>query len=569
MALPYYKRLLLLKRFTLPVVLAFDRLHLMPLLAPIGNFALRLFGLKKRFSPQMDYRTYGKVFAKAFPEVDRESHVVFLMMSGVNSRHNFRNMLLAKYLGKKGHHSAFLICNGVFNICIRDRITRDRSAIPFFCTECHGGYDWLGKVTHLPIEKLGDYSDSAIQREFDGIKKAIDGLASIEECKQFAVNNHPIGSIIKKTVLRYLTQGEFRKTDFELDVYKKQLESAALFLLIFARYLEQNPELRYVVLNNGELTFDAIAMELAKGRKIETITQEHFEAPNSWIYKRNGIAIQLKWEEDWPAFRENTVLSEQQMGTVREFMQNRRVGKNMMYKYNDPGAKRFVDRAKDRKLVGLFTNFTWDTTVLDRRSIFDSMNQWLLETIRFWKETDCNATLVVRAHPAEVKLLTSPSAQYVRDIIAGECESENILFIDSTEDVNSYEVIDAMDYGIVYNSSVGLEIAFAGKPCVVAADPHYRGKSFVLSPDSQAEYFGTLTEWNQAIEPVASDSSELYLYLYYFYFHRVKYLQGFHSGGPSTQTFVEERDVATLLDLNATVLDEFYSECFNRRDAET
>ena len=80
--------------------------------------------------------------------------------------------------------------------------------------------------------------------------------------------------------------------------------------------------------------------------------------------------------------------------------------------------------------------------------------------------------------------------------------------------------------GLVYTSTVGLELAARGVPVVVAADTHYRGRGFTIDTDNPGDY------WAAADRLLASPpgtverkrTSELarrYAALFFFRFHNV------------------------------------------------
>jgi hypothetical protein len=57
---------------------------------------------------------------------------------------------------------------------------------------------------------------------------------------------------------------------------------------------------------------------------------------------------------------------------------------------------------------------------------------------------------------------------------------------------NTYDVIDLADFGLVYTTTAGLEMAMAGVPVIVAGRTHYRGRGFTHDPRSWDEYAGTI-----------------------------------------------------------------------------
>jgi hypothetical protein len=143
----------------------------------------------------------------------------------------------------------------------------------------------------------------------------------------------------------------------------------------------------------------------------------------------------------------------------------------------------------DRPIVLLPTNVLGDSLTLGREIFSGSMTEWLVQTIRFFADKP-DFQLVVRIHPGE-QLSWGPS---VYDIVQDYFENmpENILMIHPTTEVNSYDLIGLCSFGIVYTTTLGLEMAMTGKPVIVVGETHYREKGFTLDPESWEEYFQLL-----------------------------------------------------------------------------
>jgi hypothetical protein len=54
--------------------------------------------------------------------------------------------------------------------------------------------------------------------------------------------------------------------------------------------------------------------------------------------------------------------------------------------------------------------------------------------------------------------------------------------------------MDHLDVGIVYNSTVGLEMAYNGIPVIVGGNTHYRNMGFTYDPDTPNEYRNYLSK---------------------------------------------------------------------------
>jgi hypothetical protein len=356
----------------------------------------------------------------------------------------------------------------------------------------------------------------------------------------------------------YLTLGALERSRREVEIFHRFLEAGVTFALLFKRALAHSGRVRWLILGNGTLLFDAIAQQLALDKNVEFVTQEFFDGLGSWVYRKNGAAIDLAWPEAWAAFRSRE-LSPEDVHAVETLMAEKRAGLNLVVPMNeDATLGRFRERMAGRPFVCLFANFAWDTTVLDRNSIFPSMEAWLTATLAFWKRARPEAALVVRAHPAEVRL-RAPSARLVRDMVAPYLEGAQIILVDSSDAANSYEIIEAMQYGVVYGSSIGLEIAYAGKQCVIAGDPHYRGLDFVVSPQTVQDYFLALSDLNRA-GPRVPPREELMRYLYYLYFDRVKSLAGFENRYREARTTLTVTNGQEFRRANAAVMATFFKD---------
>jgi hypothetical protein len=183
--------------------------------------------------------------------------------------------------------------------------------------------------------------------------------------------------------------------------------------------------------------------------------------------------------------------------------------------------------AADRPLVVMFCNILWDSAVLGRDIAFASMGDWVLGGIG-WAASHPQVDLVVRIHPAEVGLRNHPTRERMAEHIARHVADlpPNVRVVQADDPTSSYVFMDEARFGLVYTSTVGLELAARGVPVVVAADTHYRGRGFTIDPVTPNEY------WAAADRLLSSppDSAERarirelarrYAALFFFRFHNV------------------------------------------------
>jgi hypothetical protein len=169
--------------------------------------------------------------------------------------------------------------------------------------------------------------------------------------------------------------------------------------------------------------------------------------------------------------------------------------------------------------VVLFTNLVWDSAVIGRDRAFSSIVEWITSTIRLFAARPGDE-LIVRVHPAEIKLPGRESRQSMESSIRKELPSlpANVTIVRATDPTSSYSLMDATDFGLVYSSTTGLEMVLRGKPVVVAAQTHYSGKGFTLDAESPSHYAELVTRLldDRAAFDVDVDRARRYAYLFFF-----------------------------------------------------
>jgi hypothetical protein len=146
-------------------------------------------------------------------------------------------------------------------------------------------------------------------------------------------------------------------------------------------------------------------------------------------------------------------------------------------------------------LAVLFTNVVWDTAMQDRDTIFLDMLDWLRRTLRFFRERR-EWGLVIRIHPAETQVAGRESYDRVGEWLHDEFQDipANVRVVPPEVPIDSYTLARMAKVGCVYASTMGLEMAAAGIPVVVAGAAHYAQKGFTYDPVDISEYQSLLND---------------------------------------------------------------------------
>ncbi len=191
-------------------------------------------------------------------------------------------------------------------------------------------------------------------------------------------------------------------------------------------------------------------------------------------------------------------------------------------------------------VFGLFPNLSWDAQVSFRSLFFEDMNDWMLATIR-WFSTHPTKTLIIRAHPAEIRGLAE-TKEKAADIVAREFPQlpKNVFLIAPDSSISSYDVLKASDACLVYGSKFGLEAAINRIPLIVCGEAYFRDKGISYDPDCENDYYQLLDKAPSAT-PVTDSMYERALhYGYHYNFRRQFILPLAEMNGPVFKDYLFE-----------------------------
>ena len=119
----------------------------------------------------------------------------------------------------------------------------------------------------------------------------------------------------------------------------------------------------------------------------------------------------------------------------------------------------------DRPIVLLATNVLGDSLTLGRQVFSESMAEWISRTVQYFLGIE-DVQVVIRVHPGEV-LTHGVSMLDVIESVIPELPA-HIKLIKPEDKTNTYDLIEVADVGLVYTTTVGLEMALNGLPVIVA-----------------------------------------------------------------------------------------------------
>lgn len=291
-------------------------------------------------------------------------------------------------------------------------------------------------------------------------------------------------------------------------------------------YLLHNPQ-DHMVIPNGMIQEFGIAYRIARFLNIPVVTYEFGEQRDRiWIAQDSEI-MKHNTDSIWEACQDIT-LTDEQLKKVQKLVESRRKGKvheNFFRKWQiigPQGAQKVKEELQldDRVIALLALNVVGDSLTLGRQVFSKSMTEWVQRTVQYFAGRK-DAQLVIRAHPGEALLKGTSMVDVIRRDMPKL--PDNIRLIGPKDDINTYDLIHAADFGIVYTTTAGLEMALSGLPVIVTGSTHYRGRGFTYDPDSWVSFFKLLGQFITQSErtPMSKeqvDNAWKYAYLFFYKF---------------------------------------------------
>jgi hypothetical protein len=280
-----------------------------------------------------------------------------------------------------------------------------------------------------------------------------------------------------------------------------------------------------VILPNGLILEFGAVFHAAKHLGIPVVSYEFGEQKGRIWLSRNTPVMLQETDAMWSA-KKAEPFSDAQRAEVQELFSTRQAAGLFRHFYRQwqdvPAEGAAQVRAKlsldQRPLVVLAANVIGDSLTLGRAAFTADMTTWLRRTLAYFAKRP-DLQFVLRVHPGE-RNLDGPS---VAELVSKELPQlpAHMRVVAAGDPINTYDLVAAADLGLVYTTTVGLEMAMSGLPVVVAGRTHYRGKGFTIDPSSWDEYFAALDQLladlpSARLSPAQIDQAWHYAYRFFF-----------------------------------------------------
>lgn len=410
--------------------------------------------------------------------------------------HTAQETTWAHGLRLRGAQANFVLCDGLLPACDVFRQTVNPRQ-PLSCVTCMASSTRQFEDHRTEFEWLSSYLPREVRRQAD---EWLVNLAP-NELQQAAWKGRPVGQWAATSVFYQLRSSSLDMGDpGHVELLQQHLRGVVLASeAIEVLYDEVQPDT--VVLLNGRFFTHWAAFELARERGIRVVTHERGLNKNTARFAENHRTHELApIRELWDVWKD-VPLSEERLDGVLDVLRNRCLGIDYAVNPFSPplGAKGQPESIRahlgldDRPVVAVFTSSNDETAAFADRcaGAFPDATDFLPATLELARQLP-QVQFVIRVHPNVQSRLGTNQAQLAEAIAMRAGAPENLRVILPDEVISSYALVDEADIGVVYGSTIGLEMACAGKQVLCMAQSTYAHVGCTRNLVEAAEYLPEL-----------------------------------------------------------------------------
>lgn len=448
-----------------------------------------------------------------YPSVKNENNelILFPIICGCRYSEVVAKAFISHALNLRGYNTKFILCDREIPICTDQTIKGGPK-----CNYCYYIAKKLSSKLCLDTSWIGDFIVDEDKREANDIISS----TSFDEYFNFDYKGVNIGLYAEAATKRYLQKGCIEKKDLDMKIFSEYLVSSIILTDLSEKMLKEINPTRIITSNIAYLS--GVLEEYFSNNGIKCIACD-FGLFNSTLnlnyLNKEKITLYHTSTSFWRRYSSKK-LTEKKKNKLNEVINSRIKGQNLIVNYgkfsksiNKDEIFDSLDVTESEKLGVLFSNLVWDASLAGMNSVFKDQFQWIRETIN-WHIINENRSLIIKVHPSEEIIGTNQS---ILSFINSEFPSlpPNIKILSPKSEINTYDLFKVVDYGIVYTSTAGLEMAMNGIPTIVNAETHYRGKGFTFDVNSLKDYFDLLNRNIQMTKQMC-ELAQIYGYLHFY-----------------------------------------------------
>lgn len=436
---------------------------------------------------------------------------------------------LAVALTLRGANVEFLLCDEVLPACqmceagLYPRLERflDDGPRRDICGRCYAPAVRMIEGLGLTLRRYGDHLGP-------GDRARLDGMAVTRRTSAIAdyvIDDIPVGEHALAGALRFYARGTLQGEPRGEAVLRRYLRAALYTSQSLLRLLDRHTY-RTVVAHHGIYIPQGIVTEVAKQSDTRAVTWNPAYRRHCFIFSHDESyhrTLMSEPQDAWESLELTRTLEERTM----RYLRSRRTGAEDWIWFHerprqDGGAiAEAIGLDPSRPVIGLLTNVVWDAQLHYESNAFDSMLDWLRETVE-WFATRPDLQLVIRVHPAEIHGRPA-SRQPVSEFLDQTFPElpPNVFVIPPESDVSTYAVMEGCNAALIFGTKMGVELASLGIPVIVAGEAWIRNKGLTFDASSRDEYFRLLASLPFEAPLDAQTTERARRYAFHFFFRRM------------------------------------------------
>jgi len=445
-----------------------------------------------------------EIRAHHLPESEREGYVLLPLIPGYRTL-ALRFCVLGHAFRARGYEP--LVLRDDANLPIRPELTVDNERKVLSVEGCRYRARRYPELFGIETVSIGEALDGSSERPTVG---DLDET----ELRSVTYRGVDVSSCAMASTRKYLKEYSFDLTDPEPRRVFEDCLRGAMMIADSTRELIDSYDIEVALVNEAHYIQGRVPLDLCESAGVNVYSQKNgyhrgkimFGTPANRDYMGQFA------DEDLTASAVDTTLSNRQRERIESLMEKRRSGTVTPYKYTTDNESS-VDTERD-KLVGIFSNILWDGALEPEQSLYRDVREWFDDTVEA-AARNADTQFVIKAHPGEAKRNTNEGlADWVEEDYTPL--PENVDFLPPDTEVNTYALIDDLDAGIVYASTVGLEMALDGVPVLVGGYPPYHGFGITHDPASKSEYVAQIRNVG-ALEHSAERKRRAWRFAYFLF----------------------------------------------------
>lgn len=320
-----------------------------------------------------------------------------------------------------------------------------------------------------------------------------------------------VGRIAAATALRQLRLGNFDLSSTEIRKTLERCLAHSIASTLAAGDLIQAVKPQLALSTEVEYTPAGELIDTLITQGIDVIKYRESHKSNSLLMKRFNVAnrdnnVASLSNESWQAIKTVEWSAARRNELQRELHDG--------YKSGDWFAvsatqfdKQFLDRRvlekelqlePSKKTAVIFTHIPWDASLRLGHDLFDTYEEWLVETVKA-ACTNERVNWVVKVHPANVgKQLKEGFAGEPTEVSAlkraiGKLPA-HVRLLSADSSISTYSLFSVMDFCVTVRGTVGIEAASLGIPVLTAGMGRYDRRGFTIDPDSRQDYLSRIRQ---------------------------------------------------------------------------